>query len=375
MKEFKEVTELIPGYDLRNISPPGEMLLFDIETTGLKKETTQIYLIGCGYFDEDGAFNVRQWLAESAQDEREVLESFLEFASGFSVLVHFNGDGFDIPYTSYKIDYYGFDQDLYGMESVDIYKLIKPYKKLFGLPRMNQTSVEGFLQIERTDRMNGGLLIPYYYEYERTGDPECEHLLLLHNSDDVKGMIQLVAALAYADIFEGRYTFASSEIVNTPEKRVLVLEYTLKNAVPVSVSTGSRGAFVCAEGDLLQVNIDIYDGEARIPVNNIQDYYYLPEEDRIIHKDVAQFVDKKFRKKATKNNCFLKKTGSFIPSYGLELLTDGDMSGQQEQSMTRHCMIPDDRGKLTEALELDSVLSASSELKCALGLKALLAAI
>lgn len=375
MKEFKEVTELISPYDIRNISPPGEMLLFDIETTGLKKETTQIYLIGCGYFDPDGLFTVRQWLTESAQDERYVLEEFAAFASHFRVLLHFNGDGFDIPYTSYKLEQYGIDLDLYAMESIDIYKKIKPYKKFLALERLNQTSVERFLKVERKDVMNGGLLIPYYYEYEKTGSPECEYLLLLHNSDDVKGMIQLTALMSYADLFDGLFDLARVEVAGGASGRVLVLEYGLKSPVPVSVNREKGCLNICAEKDLLQINIDIYDGVARIPVENYQDYYYLPEEDQVIHKDVAQFVDKKFRRKATKSNCYLKKQGAFIPSFGLPVhnLRSGsdDATPAISSGIASYIMIPGEKGRLTEAIELEKVLDSPKEFYNALALKAL----
>lgn len=42
-------------------------------------------------------------------------------------------------------------------------------------------------------------------------------------------------------------------------------------------------------------------------------YYYLPFEDRAIHKSVAFYVDKDFRTKAKAANCYSKKTGMFLP--------------------------------------------------------------
>ena len=350
MKIFTEYTDIRPSYDMRDISPLGEMLLFDIETTGLKKETTQIYLIGCGSFDEDGRYVVKQWLTESASDEREVLDAFADFARRYKTLVHFNGDGFDIPYTSYKAWYYGMDLDFSGFKSVDIYKRIKPYKKFLGLERMNQTSIEAFLKVEREDKMNGGLLIPYYYEYEKTGDEECEKLLLLHNSDDVKGMIQLAGVLAYADIFEGKYSFTNVSYTQD----AVIMEYELKAPVPRSVTADYPHITVCADKSLLQITADIYSGNALIPVKNVQDYYYLPLEDRIIHKDVAAFVNKKYRKKATAKNCFLKKEGRFVAAPFLKASTDRlDMS-----DISGNLMIPDEKGKLRPCIELDELLSS-----------------
>lgn len=351
MKLIIEETDIIPGYDMENISPKGEMLFFDIETTGLKKETTQIYLIGCGYFNEKGNFEIRQWLANSASDERAVLEEFLDFASDYRVLVHFNGDGFDIPYVEYKAEYYGFGPSLVRFESVDIYKLIKPYKKFFGLDRMNQTSVERFLKIDRRDKMNGGILIPYYYDYERTGDPECERLLLLHNNDDIRGMLHLTDMLSYADMFAGKFTVRDPEVPAEVYENTCILEYKLGSPVPVPVLYEGDGLMIAAEGDLLQVNLNIYECEARIPIKNVEDYYYLPEEDRVIHKDVAAFVDRKFRRKATAKNCFLKKSGSFVTVPGETLLLEGEKTDVA-------CYIPDRRGKLIPCVDIGKITHA-----------------
>ena len=352
MKVIIEQTDIVPSYDLESISPLGEMLLFDIETTGLKKETTQIYLIGCGYFNPEGTFEVRQWLAESAMDEREVLESFFEFAGDYSVLVHFNGDGFDIPYVAYKAEYYGYDFDFGRFESVDIYKILKPYKKFLGLERMNQTSIEQFLKIERRDKMNGGLLIPYFYEYERSKDEEAERLLLLHNNDDVRGMIQLTRALSYADIFECRFK------LKRPAERfgdVLIMEFVPDNPIPVPVMYEDENVLIAAEEDLLQVNVKIVCTEAKIPVDNVEDYFYLPVEDKIIHKDVAAFVDKKYRKKATKKNCFLKKAGEYVPTFGLM------DEGMAEETACGRYMIPGKKGKLQCAMEASLLLNAQED--------------
>ena len=54
-------------------------------------------------------------------------------------------------------------------------------------------------------------------------------------------------------------------------------------------------------------------GSAKLPLPNVSDYYYLPEEDRVIHKDVAQFLDRSRRVKATAKNCFVRKEGRFLP--------------------------------------------------------------
>ena len=311
MKAITRPLEVIPEYNLRSICSLEEMLLFDIETTGLKKETTQLYLVGCAYYSE-GIWYARQWLTENTSDELRVLEEFCEFASHYRTLVHFNGDGFDIPYMQYKADYYMTGFDFGRFNSFDILKNARRSKKVLSLQSMSQKSIEIFLGINRDDQLNGGLLIPVYYDYEKSRSARLEQLLLLHNFDDIQGMLKILPILTYTDVLGGGYEFISaSEVRDTA-----ILEYKITAPVPVyceKLVDANADILVCMDKDLLQINLKIYTETGRLPLANICDYYYLPEEDIVVHKDVGQFLDRSKRIKATKKNCFLKKDGRFIP--------------------------------------------------------------
>ena len=63
------------------------------------------------------------------------------------------------------------------------------------------------------------------------------------------------------------------------------------------------------------INAPIYTEELKFFFDNYRDYYYLPAEDMAIHKSVATYVDKDFRKKATADNCYTKKDAIFVPQY------------------------------------------------------------
>ena len=104
----------------KNLSFPGQLqryaaadpvLFVDIETLGLSPKTSPIYLIGCGYFDNNG-FNISQFFADSYQDEPYLLQDFLSFSSGFKTLMHFNGDKFDLPFIKGRCRIYGLEHDL-----------------------------------------------------------------------------------------------------------------------------------------------------------------------------------------------------------------------------------------------------------------------
>ena len=63
------------------------------------------------------------------------------------------------------------------------------------------------------------------------------------------------------------------------------------------------------------MSVKLYDGTLKYFFENYRDYYYLPEEDVAVHKDVAASVDKSYRKKATASTCYTKKTSIFLPQH------------------------------------------------------------
>ena len=85
------------AYPLERLGPLSDLLFFDIETTGFSGDTSSLYLIGCACYREN-RWQLFQWFADTREAEPELLHAFFSFLQNFSVLVHFNGDGFDIPY-------------------------------------------------------------------------------------------------------------------------------------------------------------------------------------------------------------------------------------------------------------------------------------
>ena len=124
-------------------------------------------------------------------------------------------------------------------------------------------------------------------------------------------MLRLLPILNYIEILEGGFSFSHMEIAG----RTAVFEYHLKTPLPVGFEKCAEKdhILICADKNLLQLHIRIFEGQAGLPLPDVENYYYLPEEDRVIHRNVAQFVDKRYRERATKKNCFLKKEGRFLP--------------------------------------------------------------
>ena len=334
----------------KTLSCRGEDFLFvDIETTGLSPRTADIYLIGAAYLNGNGC-NVIQFMAESSAEEEQILSAFSDFSRGFKKLIHFNGDRFDIPFLKAKYEKYGLSDPLAAMDSFDLYKMVKPYKKQLGLPDCKQKTIELYLGIDREDKYDGGKLIPVYKSYTEKRDKEDLNLLLLHNFEDVKGMFGLLTMLYYDAFFkqfdnmpevsvrtdeeldedmystgvEGALPVRAVKVsanrykdYEGSEKTEVFMKLRLPYDLPSSLSGNIDGCYFKSTGSEATLRVPLYETELKYFYSNYKDYYYLPREDMAIHKSLAEFVDKDYRQKATAQNCYTKKTGQFLREWDL----------------------------------------------------------
>jgi hypothetical protein len=284
-------------------------LFFDIETTGLSKVYNCIYLIGCAYV-KDKKWQTIQWFAKNPDEEPEILKAFLDFAQSYSGLIHFNGNRFDLPFLQARIEYFGIlDFSLENYQSVDLLTLAKKYQKPLQLTDCKQKTIERFLQLYREDKYTGKQLIFIYKRYtSHTNKYDLNHLLL-HNREDIIGLTKLIDLFYYNDFLNGDFSFISC----VKRESHLILEYFSDAILPYPLQYDLDYWTFHAQEHGLHLIIPIFNGEMKYFYPNYSDYYYLVAEDQAIHKSLACFVDKEYRQKATKQTCYLRKSGSFLP--------------------------------------------------------------
>jgi uncharacterized protein YprB with RNaseH-like and TPR domain len=303
---------------------------FDIETTGLSADTTYLYLIGCVYY-KDSSFHLIQWFSEEIREEVQLITSFFQFLKNYDILIHFNGTSFDIPYLLRKCHSLNLDFTFDQVVSLDLFKKISPYKKLLQLQNYRQKTIEAFLHVKRKDTLGGEELIQIYAGYlgkkrletlrsaRNANTPvksaseadELLHLLFLHNEDDIKGLVSICSILNYEDMFEKPIRIIQAGV----EDELFSLQFELTSPLPIRVNFGNTAASITACDKTAILTVSIYQGELKYFYENYKDYFYLPQEDSVVHKSIAQFVEKEFKEKAKPSNCYTKKQGMFVPQY------------------------------------------------------------
>lgn len=320
MKTFNyKFQQLKIEYDLSLLGEPEKLLFVDIETTGLSSKTASLYLIGACYYKEN-VWNGIQWFAENTEDEINVIKAFFEFAANYTTLIHFNGNQFDLPFILGRCERLGLSYTFENFEGIDIYKRVSLCKHFLQLPNCKQTSIEKFLRLNREDKYSGGELIQVYKDYLINPTEKQEKLLLLHNKDDLKGMLAILPILAYGDIFNKpvRATKVQANYyrdLNGKKQQELIIRLKLTSFVPVPLSYHANDCYVTAEGNHAALRVPVYTEELKYFYTNYKEYYYLPLEDVAMHKSVASFVDKEHRIPATAATCYTRKYSSYLPMW------------------------------------------------------------
>ncbi len=315
----QRLNDVRTSYPLSRIAPPDEILFLDIETTGFSAKSSYLYMIGCLYYEND-AYHTIQWFADTYEEEDQILSSFFRFSKRFKYLVHYNGAQFDLPYLSKKIEKYQFSYTFDDFESIDIYKRIAPYKLLLSLENLKQKTIETYLKLNREDLYNGGQLISVYHEYVKTPTRYNSELLLLHNFEDLKGMLQILPILSYYDLFHTPLTYERSvlneyEDIHGVKQRELLLTCDAPLPLPVDISYQKNNCRIMSSSAQIKLRIPLLHQELKYFLPNHREYYYLPMEDTAIHKSVAAYVDRNHRIPATPATCYTKKEADFLPQW------------------------------------------------------------
>lgn len=326
---FQNALKALSGYPLDNIC------FFDIETTGLSADISSLYLIGCGHFEQNEKaeyyMTITQWFADDYVSECELLTAFADFLQNFSYVFHYNGIGFDIPYLEKKYRSHHIESpfsDTAGsiLTTIDLYKQLRPFKKIFPLPNLKLISLEHFLHIKRQDTYSGKDCIELYVNYmkykyyrEKSTQETCQKSLLLHNHDDITGTFLCSQILLYLTAFSpenisSKYNYCTAKIENS------VLFYRIETAGYFPSSFSYQGTFgsqaenfsLKFKDNMCQITLPLHEITGYYFFPDYKNYYYLPAEDAAIHKSVAQFVPAAHRIKATSKNCYTKKEGLFL---------------------------------------------------------------
>ncbi len=332
MKRFDHILDRIPNEEYFRKICGGNGIFLDIETTGLKKESCSVYLIGLLYPGE--SFTLSLLFAEKTGEECLILSELSRMTAGKEVsLITFNGRHFDLPFLIKRYEVNGITPPAFLSDGsdTDIYALIRPYRRSFGLSSLNQKAVEKLLGIEREDSYSGGELIGVYHDYVKTGNKGLLDLLLTHNRDDVLCMAEILPVLSYAKLFS-----AAREVLNIglqdcmsfnikgasydchmgfdgSKEESLCISFDLPEPVPKPHLFHNLRLFLETREDTGVLRVPVMETELKHFFKNHKDYYYIPSEDKAVLKTIGNLMTDTELSKATARTCYIRTSGRFLP--------------------------------------------------------------
>lgn len=296
----------------------NDFMIFDIETTGLSPKTSFITMIGMLLYHEK-KWKIIQIFNDDGESEQDVIQSFFSYISNNTILIHYNGTRFDLPFLIERCEYHTIHSDVMNnTTSVDLSKVFSPLKDLFQLKNKKLSTLLKFSNKKKKTDISGRKYVQLYLVYLKLQDDEILQDLLAHNYDDLDGIVFLCQ---WFTLLEELKQSTQEQFYFEIKKEQLHCSFSLKTAffqdftIIKEIDNCNLNYKISCDTNQLFIEFPLYFGEQKFFYPNYKDYYYLPMEDMAIHKSVATYVDKEYRQKATAKNCYIKKKGIFLPLF------------------------------------------------------------
>jgi uncharacterized protein YprB with RNaseH-like and TPR domain len=175
------------------------LVFFDLETTGLSGGAgTHAFLVGCGWFDEEGAFITEQHLMTDYAGERGMLSVVADDLRRTGTLVTFNGKSFDAPVIETRYLFHRRESPCAQLPHLDV---LHPARRFWGGASESGCSLTALesqvLGIRRIDDVPGFEIPARYFQFIRSGDARPLSAVLEHNRLDLISLAGLTARLVY----------------------------------------------------------------------------------------------------------------------------------------------------------------------------------
>ena len=172
-------------------------VFFDLETTGLNGGAgTLAFLVGSGWFDDEGGFITEQHLLTDFAGERSMLGLVAEDFRRAGTLMSFNGKSFDAPMLETRYLFHRLESPCANRPHVD---LVHPARRFWGQASEAGCSLgaleDQLLAVQRQGDVAGFDIPARYFRFVRTGDAKPLIDVLQHNRLDLLSLAGLTARI------------------------------------------------------------------------------------------------------------------------------------------------------------------------------------
>ena len=277
-------------------------LFLSIETTGLVKEQSYVFLIGAAKPVEDSVFLI-QWFAETPSEEKEILQAFLSFLKTNSgTLIHFNGTAFALSFLEERCTFNDLQPSFDAYGSLDLYREAKSLKKLLTLPGLRQAELEAALGFAPRLGIKARSCPVLYQRYVGLHTEEIRSQLLFHNYESLIGLSRLTSLLTYRQLKESLYEITGC--TRSGADRIFFC-LTLAAPLPKPFTLSFMDCVLEAGEKTAALTCTLSpEGKLRLYHRDYRSYDYLPLEDQAIPRSLSAYLDRSLRQPATPQTCY-----------------------------------------------------------------------
>lgn len=332
MKILQELITERTSYRYEPLLLPPKAFFLCLDTTGLAPEESHISVLSAGYFSEEG-FIITQWLNETGFEDDKILKALFAFVKDhqFDTMITYYGSYFLMPFLAKKAAQYELADEFEQFSKItheDLYKIAHKMKDVLHLKSTRQKKVEDALKIKRKSDISGKDLVIAYQHFVGLSRPAiCESLsaelkkeckksredLLFHNKEGLLVLTKLSILL----IFKALKDVNLGLISNIVRESAYDFSFEICTPFPGTFTMKHQDMTFTLDGSICSLFVPVFADESnsdgsdteinyvyRHPLKNYKDYYYLPYEDRAIHKSLAASYPKNQKEKATADNCY-----------------------------------------------------------------------
>ncbi|MDR5660048.1 ribonuclease H-like domain-containing protein [Serpentinicella sp. ANB-PHB4] len=179
--------------------------IFDIETTGLNRHNDKVILIGYFSIINGKETEIKQIFAEHPNEEKTLLNYFVNEVLNFDIFITFNGQSFDIPFLQTRLNHHNIEFNLFRLDHIDLFRYVKAYKYHLNLDNLKLKTIEKFLGIIRDDTITGKESVALYTYFVNTQCKKSLEKILLHNFEDILHLGGVLEILNYLPLHEQEF--------------------------------------------------------------------------------------------------------------------------------------------------------------------------
>lgn len=293
---------------------PKDIVFLDIETTGLSKTKHSIFCIGMLSF-RDSKAQLTQILCDKPEDEALLLIEFLKYIAPYQTIFTYGGSHFDLSFIKERLDLHSLDtRDLFEKKCID-FKKIPLISGLLTATNDTRNTFEKRLGYTRSVLSSGKDIVKTYTLWQANHEVIYEQLLCMHNQEELQSLVYFydIYKISEAILSRKQYTYVNScSEINLQFTNNVPFITNLKFAKDDFTLMWEKGC------PFVKLQIACPSRSLKRYLLPASDYFFVPEQNQIIHKSIAQFIPASLRRKATKKECYVCKNDHFIRTYSVK---------------------------------------------------------